>query len=40
MGEIAERCGFADSAHFTHAFKRLFGITPSEYTKNLSEHSA
>ena len=33
MSEIAQRCGFADSAHFTHAFKRLFGITPSDYTK-------
>lgn len=31
MSEIAQRCGFADSAHFTHAFKRLFSITPSEY---------
>ncbi|MBR1485192.1 MAG: AraC family transcriptional regulator [Prevotella sp.] len=26
-------CGFADSAHFTHAFKRIFSITPSDYTK-------
>ena len=33
MSEIAQRCGFADSAHFTHVFKRLFGITPSDYTK-------
>ena len=33
MSEIAQRCGFADSAHFTHAFKRIFSITPSEYTK-------
>ena len=33
MSEIAQRCGFADSAHFTHAFKRIFNITPSEYTK-------
>ena len=33
MSEIAQRCGFADSAHFAHAFKRIFSITPSEYTK-------
>ena len=30
---VAQRCGFTDQAHFTHAFKRIFSITPSEYTK-------
>ena len=33
VSEIAMRCGFADNAHFTHAFKRIFHITPSEYIK-------
>ena len=27
--EVAERTGFADNAHFTRAFTRLFGTTPS-----------
>lgn len=31
INEVAEQCGFADNAHFTHAFKRIFGYTPSEY---------
>lgn len=35
MSEIAERCGFADSAHFTHAFKRVFGSTPSDYVQSV-----
>ena len=29
--DIALRCGFADNAHMTHAFRRTFGITPSQY---------
>ena len=33
VNEIAWRCGFADNAHFSHAFKRIFHITPSEYIK-------
>jgi len=28
--EIAFRWGFKDSAHFSRAFKREFGISPSE----------
>ena len=31
INEVALRCGFADNAHFTHVFQRLFGMTPSEY---------
>ena len=31
MNDIALRCGFADNAHFTHAFKRVFGTPPSDY---------
>jgi len=32
--EVAMRCGFGSSAHFATSFKRLEGITPSEYRKN------
>ncbi|MGC5328757.1 helix-turn-helix domain-containing protein [Brevibacillus sp. SYSU BS000544] len=30
----AVNAGFADSAHFSRTFKRMFGITPSEVFKN------
>lgn len=29
--EIAAKCGFSSSAHFAAEFKRITGITPSEY---------
>ncbi len=29
--EIAMRCGFGSSSHFSSSFSRLFNITPSEY---------
>jgi len=29
--QIAYRCGFTDSAHFSRAFKKRFSCTPSEY---------
>ena len=31
FSEVAYRCGFSDSAHFANAFKRAFGMTPSQY---------
>jgi len=31
VAEIGYRCGFADQAHFTRAFRRHTGITPSRY---------
>jgi signal transduction histidine kinase/DNA-binding response OmpR family regulator len=33
--EIAYRIGFADVSSFTNSFKEKFGISPSEYLKNL-----
>ena len=35
--EIAQRCGFGNSAHFTSCFKRLVNISPSEYREAYKE---
>lgn len=34
--EIGERCGFADTAHFSRHFRASFGMTPSEMRKHAS----
>ena len=31
IAEVAASCGFADQAHFTHAFRRAHRMTPSQY---------
>jgi len=33
--QIAYRCGFTDSAHFSRAFKKHYSCTPSEYRTSL-----
>lgn len=35
--EIAMRCGFGSNAHFTSCFKRLLGVSPSEYRQAYRE---
>ena len=35
IGEVAQKCGFQDVAHFSRAFKQFFGVTPSQYRKNV-----
>ena len=35
--EIGERCGFADTAHFSRHFRSAFGIPPSEMRKRAGE---
>ncbi len=29
--EVAYKCGFDDASSFTHTFRRIFGLTPSQY---------
>ena len=33
MGEIAFKCGFADNSHFSHAFQKMYGISPTQYIR-------
>lgn len=35
--DIALSCGFEDISYFCKAYKQKFGITPSEYKKNISD---
>lgn len=35
MTRIAAACGFADSSHFSHAFRKALNMTPSEYRASL-----
>jgi AraC family transcriptional regulator, positive regulator of tynA and feaB len=40
---IARRWGFADSSHFTRAFRTHYGTTPSDYrasTRDAEPHGA
>lgn len=36
IGEIAIDLGFSDQQHFSHTFRKHFGVTPSEYRKSVS----
>ena len=38
VGEVASKVGYSDVAAFSHAFKKEYGIYPSEYIKN-KKHS-
>ena len=31
--EIVEMCGFRDESHFVRDFKKIYGMTPTEYRK-------
>ena len=35
MSDIAERVGFSDANYFTRTFRKIHGITPTEYRKSL-----
>ena len=34
ISEVAERCGFADGAHFAHVFRRFYDTTPLQWAKS------
>ena len=35
--EIARQCGFADTAHFSHVFRRNEGLSPTQYILELHQ---
>ena len=35
VSQIAEACGFSEPLYFSRAFKKYYGVAPSEYGKNL-----
>lgn len=40
IAEVASRTGFADGAHFSRAFRKQFGISPSEWRKTAASSEA
>jgi len=34
LAQIADRCGFADQAHLTRAFRRVLGTTPARFCRD------
>lgn len=37
IAEVAERCGFSDSAHFVHVFRRFKDTTPLKWAKQTND---
>ncbi|RZO82376.1 MAG: helix-turn-helix domain-containing protein [Oceanococcus sp.] len=37
LTEVAREAGFSDSAHFTHSFRRTYGLPPN-LLKLIGEH--
>lgn len=37
INEVAIRCGYCDTSHFTRSFKSVYGVTPSQYRKGEKE---
>lgn len=33
--QVAYKVGFKDSQHFSKCFKQIYGVTPTEYRKNI-----
>lgn len=40
LTEVAQACGFADSAHFSRSFRRHHGASPSEWRRSVGSTSA
>jgi AraC family transcriptional regulator len=36
LTDVAQACGYFDQAHFTHAFRRAYGVAPSAYRRGLA----
>ena len=34
ISEVAQQCAYNDTPNFTRAFKRTFGITPTQYQRS------
>ena len=39
IAELSEAVGFASATYFATAFKNLYGMSPSEYARNVATHS-
>ena len=37
ISQIGDEVGFVSSAHFSHVFKKIVGVTPSEYRRACRE---
>ncbi|WP_438028670.1 helix-turn-helix domain-containing protein [Sorangium sp. So ce233] len=40
LAEIAVQCGFSDQSHFTRAFRRIVGVTPSSWRRDRSPRAS
>ena len=40
ISEVGEAVGFVSSAHFSHVFKKIVGMTPTQYRVSLDADSA
>lgn len=40
LKEIAVRTGFSDPCHFSRAFRKVFGIPPKQYRRQMLSHNA
>lgn len=38
ISQVAEQVGYADIDHFSHTFKQIIGISPSEYRRTYNEN--
>ena len=38
ISQVAASCGFSDPLYFSKVFKKIMGITPSEYSKRLKSN--
>lgn len=37
ISDVARLCGFADASHFSHAFRRIEGISPTQFIERHHE---